>query len=132
MNNLFSTFPNFDNSEDFSYGHRESNQPNQSLTHTQSLLNDLRLYGITYEWLIDPVDEDKTIAVYAQGQQLSLHFFMCETMVQYCFYDRTIKKCTIEYEYSTIGNTMENFDNFVLHHYSDANNNPYFVQKYLK
>jgi len=132
MNNLFSLFPNFDDGEDFSYGHRESNQPNQSLTRTQSLLNDLRLSKITYEWMIDPIDNDKTIAVYAQGKQLSIHFFMRETMVLYCFYDRTIKKCTVDYEYSTIGNAMENFDNFIMYHYNDANKNPYFNQKYLK
>lgn len=116
MNNLFSAF--------FS---KPTNQ-----TPTEFLLEDLLTKNINYEWLTDPIDGDKTIAVFTQSRQVSVHFFMREFVVLYCFYDRTIKKCTIEYEHLTIEDTMNNFDEFILHHYNNAKDNPYLCQKYLK
>ena len=136
MNNFFSSFfsafPDFNDNGNFSRGRGESNYPDRSPTLTQILLHDLLVDRIEYEWLTDPIDGDMTIAVFTQARQVSLHFFMRESMVMYCFYDRTIKKCTVEYEHLTLESTMNNFDEFILHHYNGAKDNPYLCQKYLR
>ena len=135
MSNLFSAFfsafPHPDDNGDFSRGHGQSIYPNRSLTRTQILLEDLLIKNISYEWLTDPIDGDKTIAIFTKSRQISIHFFMREFVVMYCFYDRTIKKCSIEYDHLTIDDTMDNFDRFIQHHYNDPKNNPYFCAKYL-
>ena len=125
MNKLFSSFFSaFSNSDENSFLNR-----NCVLTPTQILLHDLGEQNIQYEWLTDPKDGDKTIAIFNQHRQLSLHFFIRDTKIFYCFYDRSVVKCTTDYPHTNLKDAINNFDEFILHHYNDAKKNPYFESK---